>query len=127
MAEIQGTCDPRFESVKQAFASNFDQGLDVGASVAVVLDGELVVDLWGGHADRSQDEAVGARHDRQRLVDHQDDDRAVRADARRSGRARPPRPVATYWPEFAANGKENVEVRHLHGPHRGALGLGRAA
>ena len=54
MAEIQGTCDPRFESVKQAFASNFDQGLDVGASVAVVLEGELVVDLWGGHADEAK-------------------------------------------------------------------------
>ncbi len=51
MAQVEGTCDDRFAAVRDAFAANFDQGLDVGASVAVVLDGELVVDLWGGYAD----------------------------------------------------------------------------
>ena len=54
MTDVQGTCDPRFESVKQTFAGNFDQGLDVGASVAVVLEGEVVVDIWGGHADEAK-------------------------------------------------------------------------
>ena len=54
MVDVQGTCDPRFESVKEAFAGNFDAGTDVGASVAIVLDGELVVDLWGGHADEAK-------------------------------------------------------------------------
>ena len=51
MAEVHGTCEPRFETVRAALASNFDAGLDVGASAAVVLDGELVVDLWGGTID----------------------------------------------------------------------------
>ena len=48
----QGTCDDSVRpAVRDAFAANFDQGLDVGASVAVALDGELVVDLWGGTVD----------------------------------------------------------------------------
>ena len=91
MTDVQGTCDPRFESVKQTFAGNFDQGLDVGASVAVTLDGEVGRRPLGRPRRRGADEAVGARHHHQRLVDHQDDDGAVRADARRPRRARPPR------------------------------------
>ncbi len=54
MTEIHGTCDPRFEAVRTTFANNFDAGYDVGASVAVYVDGEPVVDLWGGFADRDQ-------------------------------------------------------------------------
>ena len=56
MAEVFGTCDERFEGVRQAFESNFERGLDVGASVAVYLDGEPVVDLWGGYADAEKSE-----------------------------------------------------------------------
>jgi CubicO group peptidase (beta-lactamase class C family) len=71
MAEVHGTCDDRFEAVRTTFAANFDAGLDVGASVAVFLDGEPVVDLWGG-TDRRRRHALGAGHDHQRLVDHED-------------------------------------------------------
>ncbi len=46
--EVHGTCDPRFEAVRGAFASNLESGLDVGASFAATLEGEMVVDLWGG-------------------------------------------------------------------------------
>src|SRR5207248_7176370 len=53
VVDISGRCDRRFGAVKDAFAQNFTDAGDVGASVAVTLDGELVVDLWGG----SQDEA----------------------------------------------------------------------
>ena len=78
MAEVHGKCDDRFGAVQRAFADNFDRELDVGASVAVALDGELVVDLWGGTPTTRRHDAVGARHDHQRLVDDQDDDRALR-------------------------------------------------
>ena len=50
MAEIHGTCELGFEGVREAFSTNFDEG-DLGASCAVVYQGELVVDLWGGHRD----------------------------------------------------------------------------
>ena len=51
---IDGFTSPKFAAVKAAFAKNFDDGQDVGASVAVVHRGEVVVDLWGGHTDTSQ-------------------------------------------------------------------------
>ena len=54
MAEVSGTCDERFEAVRQTFEGNLESGADVGASVAVALDGELVVDLWGGWADEDR-------------------------------------------------------------------------
>src|SRR5690606_18675957 len=53
MTEINGTCAPGFEAVRDAFAANFDQGNELGASACVTLRGETVVDLWGG--DRDQD------------------------------------------------------------------------
>ena len=49
--DISGTCDDRFAVVKDAFAGNFEpdsEPVDVGAAVAVTVEGELVVDLWGG-------------------------------------------------------------------------------
>jgi CubicO group peptidase (beta-lactamase class C family) len=122
MAEIQGTCDPRFEGVKQAFASNFDQGLDVGASVAVVLEGELVVDLWGGHAD----EAKTTPWERDTIVNVWSTTKTMtalcalmladRGELDLHGK------VATYWPEFAANGKQNIEVSHLMAHSAGLSG-----
>src|SRR5260370_42560505 len=50
MAEVQGVCDKRFGAVREALAASLDRD-DVGASAAVYLDGEPVVDLWGGYAD----------------------------------------------------------------------------
>ena len=51
--EICGRCDPRFAEVERAFARNFEDGLEIGASFAATIDGEFVVDLWAGHADRT--------------------------------------------------------------------------
>ena len=48
---IHGTCDPCFAAVKAAFANNFSEHDDLGASVAITLNGEFVVDLWGGFMD----------------------------------------------------------------------------
>jgi len=48
---IHGHCDPRFAAVRDAFAANFAAGREVGASFAATVEGEPVVDLWGGHAD----------------------------------------------------------------------------
>src|SRR5437868_11926039 len=53
VVEISGRCDDGFGAVKDAFAENFERDGDVGATVAVALHGELVVDLWGGHQDEA--------------------------------------------------------------------------
>ena len=49
--EVKGKCDDRFSAVQEAFAKNFEDGLEIGASFAVTLNGEPVVDIWAGHAD----------------------------------------------------------------------------
>ena len=51
---IQGQCDAKFEAVKAAFETNFREFNEIGASVAITLDGEFVVDLWGGHLDSAR-------------------------------------------------------------------------
>src|SRR5690606_11717931 len=50
---IEGTCTEQFAVVRDTFEANFTNGLEVGASVAVAIEGELVVDLWGGVADEA--------------------------------------------------------------------------
>jgi CubicO group peptidase (beta-lactamase class C family) len=111
---IDGSCDPRFAGVREAFAKNFAGG-DLGASCAVTVEGELVVDLWGGHRDLARslpwqrDTLVNLWSTTKMpsalcvLMLH--DRGALSVDA----------PVADYWPEFSANGKEGVLVRHVLG------------
>jgi CubicO group peptidase (beta-lactamase class C family) len=122
MTTVAGTCDDRFTAVKEAFATNFDEGLDVGASVAVVSDGEMVVDLWGGFAD----EAKTTPWERDTIINVWSTTKTmtflsalILADR---GELDFHTPVAKYWPEFAANGKEGVEVRHLMGHTAGLSG-----
>jgi CubicO group peptidase (beta-lactamase class C family) len=113
MTIVHGTCSDRFTPVRQAFERNFEQGLEVGASVCVVHDGELVVDLWGGHADA--DCTTPWQHDTIANVWSTTKTMValtalVLADR---GQLDVDAPVAEYWPEFAVNGKERVLVRHL--------------
>ena len=51
---IDGECEARFARVKKAFAANFETAGEIGAAVAITLDGRPVVDLWGGYADRDR-------------------------------------------------------------------------
>ena len=50
----QGSVAPGFEKVAEAFAASFEEGLELGASFAAIVDGETVVELWGGYADRNK-------------------------------------------------------------------------
>lgn len=113
MTEIHGECDEQFEAVREAFAANFDSGADIGASVAVTIDGRLVVDLWGGHADAERTSAW----ERDTITNVWSTTKTMSflcalmlADR---GELDFHEPVARYWPEFAAAGKDAVEVRHL--------------
>ena len=54
MTEIHGSCDARFTAVRDVFSSHFDRGLDVGASLCITIDGEPVVDIWGGTTRRGR-------------------------------------------------------------------------
>lgn len=113
MADIAGTWDERFAPMADLLSASIDAGGDVGGSVAVTLDGELVVDLWGGWAD----EARTVAWQRDTLVNVWSTTKTMMALSAlvlvERGQLDVDAPVATYWPEFAANGKEGVLVRHL--------------
>ena len=55
--DVQGTCDPRFAPVREVFARNFTEFPEVGAAVAIAIDGQIVVDLWAGFANAARNRA----------------------------------------------------------------------
>ena len=121
MAEVHGSCDDRFAGVREALARNLDAD-ELGASVAVDLDGETVVDLWGGFRDEerttpwTQDTIVNVWSTTKTITAL-----AVLTLADK-GQLDVHAPVAEYWPEFAANGKEGVLVKHLMAHTSGVAG-----
>ncbi|MFC7258441.1 serine hydrolase domain-containing protein [Streptomyces lutosisoli] len=121
--DVQGHCDARFSAVRVAFEENFRDRGELGAAVTVTLDGETVVDLWGGWADAARTRAW----ERETLVNVWSTSKGptslcahILADR---GLLDFDAPVAAYWPEFAAAGKENVLVRHLLSHRAGLSGL----
>ncbi|MDD9380088.1 serine hydrolase [Streptomyces sp. ZAF1911] len=112
MNDIKGYCEPRFGAVHEALAGLLAKE-DVGASAAVYLDGEPVVDLWGGYADA--DRSVDWERSTLACVNSTTKNMTalcalILADR---GLLDLSAPVAAYWPEFAAAGKEGVLVRHV--------------
>jgi CubicO group peptidase (beta-lactamase class C family) len=110
---VQGHCAPRFAAVREIFETSFAKGEELGAAIAFCVDGEMVIDLWGGHLDRERTRAwepdtlvntYSTTKGMTALCAHQLVERGLLdLDA----------PVAAYWPEFAAKGKEAVPVRWL--------------
>ncbi len=111
--DIQGFCDPLFEPVRDALANNFDKYDEIGTAVAVYLEGEKVVDLWAGHMDAARTRPW-----------HEDTLCLMYSIAKSMcatcvhiladrGQVDLEAPVATYWPEFAQNGKADIKVRHV--------------
>ena len=118
--ELQGTVAPGFERVADAFLANFAQHGDVGAACCLHLDGEPVVDVWGGLADQ----ATGRPWARDTIVIVFSCTKGVTAVAANQlierGDLDPDAPIAWYWPEFAANGKSDIPVRWVLS-HRAGL------
>jgi CubicO group peptidase (beta-lactamase class C family) len=113
VANVQGHTASGYEEVRHVFESNFQARKELGAAVAVVVENELVVDLWGGIADSRTKQpwaedtmvnmfsvtkglaALAVAHSHSRgLFDYDEK-------------------VSAYWPEFAQNGKEDITVRTL--------------
>lgn len=121
-AKIKGHCDTRFEPVWQALEMSFAMGEDVGASVAVFIDGEAVVDIWGGYFDADFDRPW----DRDTIITTHSTTKTMTAMAALvladSGELDLDAPVARYWPEFAAEGKADIPVRWLLGHTSGLAG-----
>ncbi|MFI6124242.1 serine hydrolase domain-containing protein [Streptomyces sp. NPDC051064] len=124
--DVRGTVAPGFEAVRDAFVRNFEQRGERGAAVALYRHGRKVVDLWAGTRDvdgtepwavdtvqivRSAGKGVAA---------------AVPLLLHQRGQVDLDAPVGTYWPEFKANGKERVLVRHILAHRAGLAALDRA-
>ncbi|MFT3725567.1 MAG: serine hydrolase domain-containing protein [Hyphomonadaceae bacterium] len=120
---IEGTCASRFARVRDAFAANFSQHGEVGAAFSVVLDGEVVADLWGGSADK----AGTSPWRRETLTNVWSTTKGVAALCFAMlvdrGKCRYEDPVARYWPEFAANGKERVTIAQMISHQAGLCGF----
>lgn len=123
--EIHGTCDDRFEPVRQAFASNFDDLHDVGAGVAVTLDGAPVVDLWAGTC--TTDASLDEPWERDTIVNVWSTTKTmsflVMLMLVDRGILDLDAPVADLWPEFAAAGKQHIDTKHLLAHSAGLSGF----
>ena len=112
--DVSGQIAPGFEGVRDAFVQNFESG-DLGASCAVTVGGEIVVDLWGGHRDL----AKTLPWERDTIVNMWSCTKMTTALSvlilHDRGVLSIDEPMASYWPEFAAAGKQDVLVRHVLG------------
>jgi CubicO group peptidase (beta-lactamase class C family) len=123
MTEAHGFCDERFTAVREAFSNNLASGADLGASCAVSWRGEMVVDLWGGYLNEEkttpwQENTIVNVYSTTKTMSFLcalllADRGELDFDAN----------VADYWPEFAANGKENVKVWHCMDHAAGLSGI----
>ena len=127
MANIDGTCDDRFGAVRNEFEQCLDSGDELGASIVLDIDGQILVDLWGGH----RDEARMQPWQQDTITNVWSTTKTVTSLAAfmlaDRGELDVDAPVARYWPEFAAAGKQDVLVRHLMSHTSGVSGLDQPA
>ena len=117
---IRGRYDARFAPVVEAFKENYRLDQEIGSSVAVMIDGKPVVDIWGGFRDAARTDPWDADS----TVCMMSVAKGITGIAFNMlidrGLVDPDEKVATYWPEFAQNGKQDILVRWLL-DHRAAI------
>src|SRR3954463_1892708 len=122
-AVIEGYVAPGFEEVRERFRENFTRRRELGAACAAYVRGEKVVDLWGGYRDDSRQD----RWEEDTLVLVYSTSKGMAglavALANSRGLLDYDATVASYWPEFAQNGKSEITVRQLLAHQAGLSGL----
>ncbi|GJL92346.1 serine hydrolase domain-containing protein [Hyphococcus sp.] len=112
-----------FDIVGDAFVQNFDEGQELGASFAVIQNGETLVDIRGGFSDRAKE----TFWNESTLACIYSSGKAVMtflmAREASNGRLDYDAPVACYWPEFGAAGKENITVAQMLSHQAGLCGF----
>jgi CubicO group peptidase (beta-lactamase class C family) len=110
---VQGSCSERFEPVRAALADKLASGEELGASIVINVDGETVADMWGGF----RDEARTVPWTKDTITNVWSTTKTVTNLAALMlcdrGQLDVSAPIARYWPEYGANGKQDIEVRHL--------------
>ncbi|HEY1709437.1 MAG TPA: serine hydrolase domain-containing protein [Rhizomicrobium sp.] len=120
--DVQGFAHDKFAGVRDVFEKNLASGEDIGASFCATVNGETVVDLWGGYADPAKtrpwvkDTIVNVYSTTKTMTALT---ALLLADR---GLIDFAAPVAKYWPEFAANGKGSITVAHLMSHSSGLSG-----
>lgn len=119
-APIGGTCDPRFAPLRDAFTENFTARGEPGGAIALMVDGRLVCDLWGGFRDAARERPWA----RETLVNFFSVGKAFTALVAlrlvEQGTLDLDAPAHRLWPEFGCNGKEAITLRHMLS-HRAGL------
>jgi CubicO group peptidase (beta-lactamase class C family) len=120
--QVHGICDERFTRVRDLLAANLSSGEDIGASAAVFIDGEPVVDIWGGYVDKARTR----RWERDTIVNNFSTTKTMTALCALiladRGELDLDAPVVAYWPEFAPHGKTAISMRMLLGHTAGMPG-----
>jgi len=111
--QIQGYFDLKFEAVKDAFAALFDDPQERGAALCVQVGGETVVDIWAGVADKDGQQAWHSDTILNLFSCTKPFTAVTALQLVGEGKLELDAPVARYWPEFAAAGKERITLRHL--------------
>ncbi len=121
--EISGHVEPAFEAVRDAFVNNFESGMELGAACCIYVDGEKVVDLWGGIRNKK----TGEPWEKDTMVIVWSGTKGMSglavALAESRGLLDYDERVSTYWPEFAQKGKEKITVRQLLSHQAGLFAL----
>ncbi|CAH0156033.1 Esterase EstB [Pseudomonas sp. Bi70] len=111
--QIQGYFDLKFEAVKDAFAALFDDPQERGAALCVQVGGETVVDIWAGVADKDGQQAWHSDTILNLFSCTKPFTAVAALQLVGEGKLELDAPIARYWPEFAAAGKERITLRHL--------------
>lgn len=123
MPHASGFLDARFDGIGDAFAGNFAERLELGACFAAIVDGEVVADIRGGHSDKALENAWTEGT----LACIYSSGKAVLtlmiAQEVSKGRLDYEAPVAAYWPEFAANGKDQISMAQALSHQAGLCGF----
>ncbi|MGH6909789.1 MAG: serine hydrolase domain-containing protein [Phenylobacterium sp.] len=123
MVEIAGTAAPRYAAVKDAFAANFAAGDELGARFTLVEAGEVVVDLWAGHADRKLTRPFDARTLTPVFSTTKALAALLMARLVHQGKLDYAQTVASIWPDYAQQGKGAVTVEQMLSHQDGLSGF----
>ncbi len=121
--DIGGVCPPRFEPVREAFAANFAEGAELGARYCLAIEGEIVLDLWAGWADRARTRPFDA--DTLTPIFSTTKALAALMIARLVGQRRLAygQTVSEIWPDFGQAGKDRITVEMALSHQAGLCGL----
>lgn len=113
MVQIQGYFDLKFEALRDAFAALFDEPQERGMALCVQVGGETVVDLWAGVADKEGQQAWHSDTILNLFSCTKTFTAVTALQLVGEGKLELDAPVARYWPEFGAAGKDKITLRHL--------------